>query len=84
MVFVDEFSLLRVSFTISVYHLKKDKYCGFNYLNSTLYENKAESFYGDCTAKRNYFCKNKTGNFFVLLYDITLYANEYDSCKCEI
>ncbi|XP_060578979.1 uncharacterized protein LOC132735956, partial [Ruditapes philippinarum] len=51
------------------------KYCGFNYLNSTLYENN-ETFYGDCEANRNYFCINKAGNLVV-------YNNSREKIDCS-
>ncbi|XP_060565545.1 uncharacterized protein LOC132724625 [Ruditapes philippinarum] len=58
-----------------VYHSRRDKYCGFNYLNNTIYENIADSFYGDCDVNRNYFCINKTGNLVV-------YNNSRENIHC--
>ncbi|XP_060565456.1 uncharacterized protein LOC132724595 [Ruditapes philippinarum] len=56
-------------------YFRPDKYCGFNYLNSTVYENN-ETFYGDCNTNRNYFCKNKAGNLVV-------YNNSREKIDCD-
>ncbi|XP_060565457.1 uncharacterized protein LOC132724597 [Ruditapes philippinarum] len=60
---------------LTLVHNGNDKYCGFNYLNSTIYEI-GEVLYGDCYANRNYFCKNETG----VLVD---YNSTRDNVNCR-
>jgi hypothetical protein len=53
-----------------------DEYCGFKYLNSTLFEI-GEVLYGDCYANRNYFCNNEKGTSYIWYIRLHHYS-DYD------
>ncbi|XP_060602554.1 uncharacterized protein LOC132755678 [Ruditapes philippinarum] len=61
---------------LTLVHNGNDEYCGFNYLNSTLYEIR-EPLYGDCYANRNYFCNNNKKGV------LDVYNNTRENVHCN-